>query len=55
MLTKASVEMVEEVFVVGCHNKENPKRMVFNSRSHALGMGIKDERLSDEQQFAVFG
>ena len=26
MLTKASVEMVEEVFVVGCHNKENPKR-----------------------------
>ena len=41
MLTKASVEMVEEVFVVGCHNKENPKRMGFNIRSHALGMGDK--------------
>ena len=32
MLTKASVEMVEEVFVVGCHNKENPKRKDFNKQ-----------------------
>ena len=41
MLTKASVEMVEEVFVVVCHHEENPKRVGFNIRSHALRMGDK--------------